>query len=275
MAGLDFSIVKKKPLTSGAIIIGGALVLFLILRAGGGGGSSVTVQGGGGMSDAQASAAAQVQIAQLQASAQGANYAFQLSALDRQQSGDFALAGLSAGLQGQLAELQAGLTQFQTQEEGRIAELNIGLQRDMTLANYQNQQALASTQANMQLGLAGIQAETTMFTVGTNADLQSSLAQMQSDTTLGLANIQAGTARRQSNNSLIGSIAGGLFSMFSDVRLKENIRPVGFSADGFALYEYSYIGSSQRHVGVMANEVAHLGVVGNYGGYSTVDYGAL
>lgn len=273
MAGLSLSIIKKKPVTTGVIVIGGALILFMLIRSGGG--SSVSVSSGGGISDAQAAAAAQVQIAQLQASAQGANYAFQLQALDRQQSGDFAVASLSAGLQGQLAELQAGLTHYQTQEDSRLGELNIGLQRDLTLANYQNQLALATNQSNLQLGLAGIQAETTMFTVGTNADLQSTLAQLQSDTTLGLANIQSGTARRQSNNNLIGSIAGGIIGLFSDVRLKENIVAEGFRDDGIAVYSWNYIGSPERHIGVMANEVAHLGVVGNYGGYSTVDYGAL
>jgi len=82
-------------------------------------------------------------------------------------------------------------------------------------------------------------------------------------------------ARRQSNNNLIGSIIGGAFSLFSDVRLKENIRHVGFSADGFALYEYSYIGSPERHVGVMAGEVGHTGAVSNYGGFSVVNYAGL
>jgi len=274
MAGLDFSIIKKKPVTSGAVIIGGALILFLLMRAGGGGASA----GGGstgGISDAQANAAAQVQIAQLQAGAQGASYNFQLAALDRQLTGDFAVAGLSAQLQQGMAQLQADLTRYQVGEDSRIAELNISAQRDMTLAGYQNQQALAMTQSQMQLGLAGIQAETAMFTVGTNADLQATLARLQSDTTLGLANIQAGTARRQSSNNLIGSIIGGAFSLFSDMRLKENIRSRGFSADGFALYEYNYVGSTERHVGVMAHEVAHTGAVQNWNGYSVVNYGAL
>jgi len=273
MAGFDLSIVKKKPVTTGVIVVGGVIILVMLLRGGGGGGGAVS--SGGGISDAQAAAAAQVQIAQLQASAQGAQYAFQLSALDREQSGNFALAGLSSNLQIGLAQLQSDLVRYQTGEDARISELNIAAQRDMTLAGYQNQQALAMTQTQMQLGLAGIQAETAMFTVGTNADLQATLAQLQSDTTLGLANIQAGTARRQSSNNLIGSIIGGAFSLFSDVRLKENIRAVGFSRDGFALYEYSYIGSDERHVGVMANEVAHTGAVGNYGGYSVVNYGML
>jgi len=275
MAGLDFSIIKKKPVTAGAVIIGGALILFLLMRAGGGGASAGGSSSGGGISDAQAQAAAQVQIAQLQAGAQTASYNFQLSALDRQLSGDFAVAGLSAQLQGGLAQLQADLTRYQVGEDSRIAELNIAAQRDMTLAGYQNQQALAMTQSQMQLGLAGIQAETAMFTVGTNAELQATLARFQSDTTLGLANIQAGTARRQSNNNLLGSVIGGVLGLFSDMRLKENIRSVGFSPDGFALYEYNYVGSRERHVGVMAHEVAHTGAVQNWNGYRVVNYEAL
>lgn len=270
---LDFSIVKKKPVTTGAIVIGGVLVLVILMRSGGGGGGAAT--GGGGISDAQAQAAAQVQIAQMQAAAQAGQYSFQLAAMEREQQGQFALAGLSANLQTGLAQLQADLVRYQTGEDSRIAELNIAAQRDLTLANYSNQQALATTQSNLQLGLAGIQAETTMFTVGTNADLQAALARMQSDTTLGLANIQAGTARRQSNNNLIGSIVGGVFGLFSDVRLKENIRHIGFSPDGFALYEYTYIGSDEKQIGVMAQEVAHTGHVFNVGGYAAVNYAGL
>lgn len=270
----DFSIIKKKPVTSGAIIIGGAIILFLILR-GGGGASSAATNSQGGISDAQANIAGQVQIAQLQAASQGANYQFQLAALDRQQTGEFATASLSAQLQTGLAQLQTDLLHYQTQEDSRIQELNIASQRDMTLAGYQNQQALATTQSGLQLGLAGIQANTAMFTIQTNSDLQTALARMQSDTTLGLANIQSGTARHQSNNSLIGSIAGGLLGLFSDVRLKENIERAGFSADGFALWSWTYVGSDVRHVGVMAHEVAHTGAVSNWGGYSVVDYDRL
>lgn len=58
---------------------------------------------------------------------------------------------------------------------------------------------------------------------------------------------------------------GGLFSLGagaargattpSDMRLKTDIVPVGATKGGIPVYEYSYIGSDDRHIGVMAQEV--------------------
>ncbi|MDE8349634.1 MAG: tail fiber domain-containing protein [Acidocella sp.] len=64
----------------------------------------------------------------------------------------------------------------------------------------------------------------------------------------------------------------------SDIRLKKNIQRIGTHPLGIGLYEFSYIGSSARHTGVMAQEVltvAPHAVVTGPGGFYRVDYGAL
>ena len=43
--------------------------------------------------------------------------------------------------------------------------------------------------------------------------------------------------------------------MASDVRLKENITKVGNSPSGINIYEWNYIGKSQKYRGVMAQEI--------------------
>ena len=78
---------------------------------------------------------------------------------------------------------------------------------------------------------------------------------------------------------------GGLFSLgsaaltaFSDVRLKDNIERIGTLPSGLGLYEYNYIWSPERHVGVMAQEVQEVvpgAVYLHPSGFLMVDYGAL
>lgn len=81
--------------------------------------------------------------------------------------------------------------------------------------------------------------------------------------------------------STIGSIAstvGGLASIFSDRRLKTDIRKVGEMPDGLGVYRFRYRGQVARLLGVMADEVARLRpwALGPIrAGFATVNYGAL
>ena len=71
----------------------------------------------------------------------------------------------------------------------------------------------------------------------------------------------------------IGSALGRLMA-FSDIRLKENIERVGTTEGGIPIYEYNYLGSDVRHVGVMAHEVEHIpgAVIEHESGFKLVDY---
>jgi hypothetical protein len=79
---------------------------------------------------------------------------------------------------------------------------------------------------------------------------------------------------------------GGSAMMMSDIRLKENIKPVGVMANGLTLYSFEYVDEVKSHplagegihVGVMAQEVEQVfpyAVKTLNDGYKVVDYGLL
>ena len=66
--------------------------------------------------------------------------------------------------------------------------------------------------------------------------------------------------------------------MASDVRLKENITKVGNSPSGINIYEWNYIGNTQRYRGVMAQEILERhpeAVALQPDGYMSVYYGKI
>lgn len=80
--------------------------------------------------------------------------------------------------------------------------------------------------------------------------------------------------------SILGGVARALpyASMFglpgSDIRMKEDIRHIGYSNDGQRLYSFRYIGQPQTHVGLMAQEVERIKphAVVEENGWKYVDY---
>jgi hypothetical protein len=79
---------------------------------------------------------------------------------------------------------------------------------------------------------------------------------------------------------------GGSAMMMSDIRLKENIKPVGVMPNGLTLYSFEYVDEVKSHplagdgihVGVMAQEVEQVfpyAVKTLDDGYKVVDYGLL
>jgi hypothetical protein len=89
------------------------------------------------------------------------------------------------------------------------------------------------------------------------------------------------------NDSFLGDL-GGLMGgaaamskagMFSDPRLKENVKEVGVDQrTALTLYEFNYLGDDKRYRGVMADEVEMVypdAVSRDEDGFMMVDYGAL
>jgi hypothetical protein len=66
----------------------------------------------------------------------------------------------------------------------------------------------------------------------------------------------------------------GFGNLFSDRRLKKNIKQIGTRPDGLNVYEFDYIWGGGRQVGLMAQEVKAIypGAVSESGGYLMVDY---
>jgi len=84
------------------------------------------------------------------------------------------------------------------------------------------------------------------------------------------------TTEKPSALQSIGQIAS-IASMFSDVRVKENIAPTGKTYKGHNLYDFNYIGNNNRYRGVMAQEVEQTrpDAVGEVSGIKYVNYGDL
>lgn len=76
-------------------------------------------------------------------------------------------------------------------------------------------------------------------------------------------------------SGFLGSSAGSaaLAGLFSDARLKDNIKPKG-QENGHNVYEFNYRGEDKKYIGVMADEVQETNpeAVHEVQGYLTVDY---
>jgi hypothetical protein len=154
----------------------------------------------------------------------------------------------------------------------------------------------ASNLANLYTGLGG--GVSNLFTG--QAQQQSPFYQSQAD--LGW-NLGAGTGAYGAQQGMVdltagGNLFGGLlnlgskflpgggttgstaataapFNIFSDIRLKEEIEPVGKLFDGQNVYKFVYKGDSTPRIGLMADEVQARTpeAVSEVGGFKTVDYG--
>lgn len=84
------------------------------------------------------------------------------------------------------------------------------------------------------------------------------------------------------SGGILGSLLQAAPAIFSDMRLKTNIEPVGALPDGLGVYEFDYLPNiglpEGRHRGVMAEEVAKLrpwALGPKVGGFATVRYDRL
>jgi hypothetical protein len=105
------------------------------------------------------------------------------------------------------------------------------------------------------------------------------------------AELSAANARNAASNSftsglmqLGGTLGAAAIMAPSDIRLKENIKAIGWLPNGLPVYEYEFkpeykhIGGEGKHIGVMAQEVEKVmpeAVIEHPDGYKMVNYGAL
>lgn len=88
------------------------------------------------------------------------------------------------------------------------------------------------------------------------------------------------TSTQSQNTGLMGMLGFGLQAaplLFSDRRLKEDIKRVGETDEGLGIFTYKYKGNPTTHMGVMAQDVQKVkpDAVKKVGGYLAVDYGAI
>lgn len=82
------------------------------------------------------------------------------------------------------------------------------------------------------------------------------------------ADMQAYSAK----TGALGGLFGGIASIFSDERLKTNIKRIGATDEGQPIYSYNYIWGGPTQVGVMAQESPADAVSVHDSGYLMVDY---
>lgn len=136
---------------------------------------------------------------------------------------------------------------------------NTALQNALTTlpgARQQDAQAQLGAASN-QRGLAGEESQAPL------------IALQQLATALGILP----TAEGSTTSSSKSSSSNGIASLFSDIRLKENIKEVGVE-NGHKIYEFNYMNDPKRYVGVIAQEVekTHPDAIREFGGYKAVDY---
>ena len=74
----------------------------------------------------------------------------------------------------------------------------------------------------------------------------------------------------------MGFGGGGFGGMWSDVRLKENIKRTGESPSGIPIYEFNYIGDNARYSGAMAQDLLDTNSVSMHeSGFYMVDYDSI
>lgn len=182
----------------------------------------------------------------------------------------------------------AGMNDTRRQQAGQ-EQLAFGQNRfaeQMQAANFQNQgrqQQIAEEMQRRGFSLNEIQALLSGQQVNMpNMPGFNSASRSEGNQALTAANMQGQAAldsfnaQQQGLQGLMSGISGGAM-MFSDRRLKKNIRRVGEHDKGYPLYrfEYKWEPPHDGHIGVMADEIDPRYVFRDSSGYLKVDYGLL
>lgn len=172
-----------------------------------------------------------------------------------------------AGLQNQgIQNMFGAMNQLQNVQNNKMFDANVqqgvGQQVDTASQNQLNDLINQWTQGDMQdwARLGGL------TSAGTS--------------TAGNWGTQSGTQTSKQGGSGLGtaaSILGGVLSMFSDRRLKEDIEPTGDTLAGLPVYRFHFKGKRGLQLGVMSDEVRvlHPDAITVVNGYDLVDYGLL
>lgn len=223
--------VKEHPWATGIIVIVGGFIFLMIFR----GGSSDSSGGGGTSrpSDAEVAANAQVAAAQIAANAQSSQ----------------------AGAAVQAAQIGAGV---QMNADNKAAEVA------MRALDVQKELGITATNAEKEYMIAGVNAKNQQYQTIVSA-LPSIKKKNRDDVLKSLVTGEYGYQGAPGPGTItqIGNAAGGIAkaigsigSLFSDQRLKENIKLLGYDSKGLGIYEWNYKGSKRKYRGYIAQEVA-------------------
>lgn len=218
---------KAHPYATGAVVIIGGILFIVIVR--GSGGSSASASTSSRPSDAEIAANAQIAAAQIQAQAQS-------QAISAQAGAAVQAATVGAGVQLNSDNKAAEVALAQINAAKELYKEQLSGQQAVRLAAIQNIGRFGGKGAYDEQKAAALQ---TIFS-GQNATIP--IQQSQNNA----AQIISG----------IGNAASSILPFFSDQRLKENIRLLGYDAKGREVYEYNYKGSTKKRTGYIAQSLA-------------------
>lgn len=203
---------KAHPWATGAVVVIGGIIFFMIVSGGSGSGSSGTTASG--PSDAEIAANAQIQAAQIQATANAS----------------------AANAQVAAAQIGAGVQLNSDNKAAEVAMATIAAEKEYAIFKTQSDNLTAH---EIQLSNERINNAQGIF-AARNAKNQAKAA----------------------SGGFLGQVSGVLKSaaplagLFSDQRVKENIRLVGEDAKGRNVYEFNYKGSNRAIRGYIAQDLA-------------------
>ena len=176
-----------------------------------------------------------------------------------------------ATLQGLNLDFQANQQGFgQAQAQGQFG--NTALQQALSQALQQRELPLNEVSALM----SGSQVSTPAFQGYQGSQVQAAPV-MQGITNQGNYNAGIYNSQMQGIGGLLGLGTGiGMAGLFSDRRLKTNIRKIGEYRDGIGMYEYDIFGEHQ--IGAMADEVEEImpeAIWTHPSGFKVVNYAYL
>ena len=167
---------------------------------------------------------------------------------------------MMAGIQGQAGEQSTNLGRLEGQDyQQKLANLS-GAQEGMTVEHkdmFDDTLRRWQDRVNVTMAQNALRQQGAKNINSYGDSMNSSLTSMGS----GMGASQGG-----------GMSAGG--GIGSDKRIKHNYHIVGKSPSGINIWEFSYLGSNDRYVGVMAQEVPHAAFM-TENGYLAVDYSKI
>lgn len=211
-------------------------------------------------------------------------YAAAMAPIQAQYSQNVANQGAQFGGAGQLGSARQALAGQQLASANQAAQMQAaaGVMRDINQQRLTAGQALTGAGANyLQGGLGAKQAQ--LGFAERPMDWYSNLGKQYSmvPQTLYTPPYPGQQSTTQSNTPGIGQLVQtgmGLWSLFSDSRLKENVKSAG-KIDGVNVYTYNYKGDKKSRFGVLAQELKTTkyasAVKMHDSGYYMVDYGRL